>query len=195
MGYESKSDEALLRLVAEGDARALEACYDRHAQLVYNVIFRIVRSSDLADEILQETFWQVWQKADSFSGDGTAAAWLYRIARNKSLDLLRRQKARPQPLMTGTEQDEHRVWDTLSADDSDVEQALERRWDRQRVREALQLIPAEQRLCLELAYFEGMSQSQIAEYTDTPLGTIKTRIRMGVRKLERILRGYGYWDG
>lgn len=185
--YNVYSDEELLQLIAARDSKALESLYERHAQIVYNLIFRIVRNQEIADEILQESFWQVWQKANDFRG-GTAAAWFYRIARNKSLDQLRRQDARPQPLLTGSEQDEEEMWNTLSEPQYEVDHLVEQRWDRQAVHKALHAIPAEQRRCLELAYFEGMSQSQIAQLTDTPLGTIKTRIRLGLQKLEHLLR-------
>jgi RNA polymerase sigma-70 factor (ECF subfamily) len=188
------SDEALLQLIAQRDAAALETFYDRHAQTVYNLIMRIVRDAAIADELLQETFWQVWQAGGQgqFRSEGPALAWLCRIARNKSLDQLRRQKARPQPVLTESAEDEELLWDELVASDMTVERVAEQTWDWQYLRQALSKIPSEQRLCLELAYFEGMSQRQIAEYTATPLGTIKTRLRMGLEKLEYILRIAGY---
>lgn len=188
------SDEALLQLITKRDAAALETFYDRHAQTVYNLILRIVRDSAIADELLQETFWQVWQASGQgqFRSEGPALAWLCRIARNKSLDQLRRQKARPQPIITESEEAEELLWDELVISDVAVERVAERAWDWQYLRQALSRIPSEQRLCLELAYFEGMSQRQIAEYTATPLGTIKTRLRMGLEKLEYILRVAGY---
>ncbi len=192
MTYDQFADEALLEMIAERDPAALEELYDRHAQVVYNLVFRIVRNEAIANDILQETFWQVWQKACDFHGGGAAAAWLYRIARNKSLDQLRRRKARPQPALTHSEEEEQSLWTTLEDPQAEVEGVVERRTDQQRVRQALWQIPVEQRLCLELAYFEGMTQNQIAEYTETPLGTTKTRIRMGLQKLERILRASGY---
>ncbi|MCB0168145.1 MAG: sigma-70 family RNA polymerase sigma factor [Anaerolineae bacterium] len=186
------SDENLLQKIAQQDSAALELLYDRHAQTVFNLIGRIVRDMAIADELLQETFWQVWQQADRYRGEGSAAAWMYRIARNKSLDQLRRQKARPQPLETGSEADDQAVWDQLPADNAEVEPVVEQRRDSNAVRQALQEIPSEQRQCLELAYFEGMSQRQIAEHTATPLGTVKTRIKMGMEKMERFLRAEGY---
>ncbi|MBI1880305.1 MAG: sigma-70 family RNA polymerase sigma factor [Chloroflexi bacterium] len=188
-----RSDEVLLQLIVQRDALALEALYDRYAQTIYNLIVHIVQNPAIADELLQETFWQVWQACEQgqFRGEGAAAAWLCRIARNKSLDQLRRQKARPRPVETKSDEDEESLWSQFMAD-VEVERLTERSWDRQYLRQALDRIPSEQRLCLELAYFEGMSQRQIAEYTDTPLGTIKTRLRMGLEKLERILRVAGY---
>jgi RNA polymerase sigma-70 factor (ECF subfamily) len=193
MDYSQYSDELLLERIVQQDAGALAELYDRYAQIAYNMIVRIVRDVAVADEILQETFWQVWQKANEFSGRGAAAAWLYRIARNKSLDQLRRQKARPQPVETASEEEERALWDQLRSDDhAGVEDVIERRWDYRYLRQALSELPAEQRLCLELAYFEGMSQQRIAEYTNTPLGTVKTRLRIGLEKLERIFRSAGY---
>jgi RNA polymerase sigma-70 factor, ECF subfamily len=182
----------LLQMIADRDPAALEAFYDRHAQIVYNLSMRIVRDAAAADEVLQDTFWQVWQKAGEYRGGGAVAAWLYRIARNKSLDRLRREKVRPQvPVssMTGDEQD---AWATLPASTPSVEQEVGMAWQRQQLRAALREIPTEQRRCLELAYFDGMSQHQIATEMDTPVGTVKTRIRLGVAKLAQLLRATGF---
>jgi RNA polymerase sigma-70 factor (ECF subfamily) len=178
-------------MIARRDADALAALYDRHAQTVYNLIARIVQEPGTADEVLQDTFWQVWQKAGEFHGGGTAAAWLYRIARNKSLDQLRRLNARPQPILSDAAGDQS-IWSMIPATGAEVERITEHAWRRQHVLEALTNLPPDQRLCLELAYFEGMSQRQIAEHTATPIGTVKTRVRMGLEKLERMLRAAGY---
>lgn len=183
-----ESDEFLLSRIANKEDHALEALYDRHARTVYGLILRIVRTPALAEELLQETFWQVWEKADQYNGSGAAAAWLLRIARNKALDQLRRQKVRPQPATNAAEILEQIETPARTG----VEQQVTQDWDRQNIHQALTQIPEEQRLCLELAYFEGLSQQQIAEYTHTPLGTIKTRVRMGLNKLERLLRAVGY---
>jgi RNA polymerase sigma-70 factor (ECF subfamily) len=182
----------LLQLIVQRDSDALAELYDRHAQIVYNLIVRIVGDLAVADELLQETFWQAWQKSGEFSGRGVAAAWLYRIARNKSLDQLRRQKARPQPVETDSEEEEQALWEQLEANSIAIEKVVERRWDHTYLRQALAEIPDEQRLCLELAYFEGMSQQRIAEHINMPLGTVKTRLRLGLEKLERIFRAAGY---
>jgi RNA polymerase sigma-70 factor (ECF subfamily) len=188
--YSQHADEMLLDMIARRDADALTALYDRHAQTIYNMINRIIREPAVAAEVHQDTFWQVWQKAGEFHGAGAAAAWVYRIARNKSLDQLRRQKARPQVVATTLVEDEPGVLPP-PADTASVEQISEQAWKRQRVRRALGDIPIEQRLCLELAYYEGMSQREIAERVNISLGTVKTRIRLGLEKLERILRADG----
>jgi RNA polymerase sigma-70 factor, ECF subfamily len=184
------ADETLIGLIVQRDTEAMSAFYDRHAQTVYSLIVRIVREPAVAEEILQETFWQVWQKASDYHGGGSATAWLSRIARNKSLDQLRRQKIRPQIAESDLEEPELQAATATSS--GDVEQAADHLLKRQRLHQALATLPAEQRLCLELAYFEGMSQRELAEYTHAPLGTIKTRVRMGLEKMERLLLAAGY---
>lgn len=186
--YQNHTDEMLLRLVMRKDVRAYEALYDRHAQLVYSLVVRIVRDLPVAEELLQEIFWQVWQKAEQYEGSGSAMAWLYRIARNRALDQLRRQRARPQAMHSELEVLEHSPKFVGRSAESDVEQS----WRRQHVLQGLDNIPDDQRLCLELAYFEGLSQREISERINIPLGTIKTRMRSGMEKLERFLRGVGY---
>ncbi|HMN27619.1 MAG TPA: sigma-70 family RNA polymerase sigma factor [Caldilineaceae bacterium] len=189
--YTSYSDEALLRLVNRKDIRAYETLYDRHAQVVFNLLMRVMSDSAAAEELLQEVFWQIWQKADQDEGASPVAAWLYRVARNKALDFLRHRRARPQTVTSELETLNRSPRLASNRAENEVEQA----WRRQQVTQALESIPGEQRLCLELAYFEGMSQREIAERTKTPLGTIKTRMRLGMEKLERILRAVGYIEG
>jgi len=185
------TDEALLFRIARRDSRALAMLYGRHAQVIYNLIMRIVRESASADEILQDTFWQAWQKSGDFQA-GNAAAWLYRIARNKSLDWLRRQKTRPQPVSNF---DEPGMQPASTAAHTSIEQTIVRTWQQEHIRQALASLPAEQRQCLELAYFEGMSQRQIAEHMQTPVSTVKTRIQIALEKLERVMRAAGYRSG
>lgn len=189
--YANYSDATLLRLVHRKDARAYELLYDRHAQVMFNLVVRIVGDANAAEELLQEIFWLVWQKAETYDGSGAVGAWLYRIARNKALDHLRYVRARPQAAQSAAETLEHLPRFHTSSAETEVEQS----WRRQQVMQALENIPGEQRLCLELAYFEGLSQREIAERTNTPLGTIKTRMRIGMEKMERILRAVGYLEG
>ncbi|CAN5576276.1 hypothetical protein BH10CHL1_BH10CHL1_39240 [soil metagenome] len=181
------SDEILLQAVTKKDSRAFELLYDRHAAFVYNLLVCIVRNEGMAEELLQETFWQVWQKAGQYSGIGAGVAWIQQIARHKALDHLRGQKARPAILANDFDALEWALRYEPSA-----ESEFEQNWTCQQVRQALEHVPCEQRLCLELAYFEGLSHQEIAEQTNTPLGTIKTRIRLGMKKLERELLGRGY---
>ncbi len=183
----SLNDRELLARIRQQDTAAFEAFYDRHAATVYGLLQRIVQDRGVADDLLQETFWQVWEKAAQFTAAGSGASWLYRIARNKALDHLRRRQARPQaaePPEIG--------WELFLVGDEDVEEAVQRSWDREAVVAALAGLPAEQRRCLELAYFEGLSHREIAQTLSIPLGTVKTRLRMALEKLERALRAQGY---
>ena len=201
------SDEALLRLIADGDRHAFGLLYDRHASIIYGLILRIVRNRTVADDVLQDTFWQLWKRAAEYRGDGRAAAWLYRIARNRSLDALRYRKRTELHTVTALDASNDFSMSqnsglrqgnpllqliTASHSTSDTAVAFAQAERRRHVLEGLQSIPPEQRLCLELAYFEGMSQQQIADYANVPLGTVKTRMRMGLAKLEHFLRSQGY---
>ncbi|MBX3014946.1 MAG: sigma-70 family RNA polymerase sigma factor [Caldilineaceae bacterium] len=193
MNLTKLSDEQLLQLVAGRDVEAFETLYERHAPVIYNLILRIVREPRTAEELVQESFWQVWQKAGDFRGTGAGAAWLYRIARNRALDRLRQHSARPQTL-TWEPEEQAPLMDRYAQVPS-VETTVEQRWQQQQVRQSLAAIPEEQRVILELAYFEGMTQSEIAEHLALPIGTIKSRIRLGVEKLERLLASTGLGRG
>lgn len=199
MNYSRFPDETLIELIKHQDAEAFEELYQRHCQIVHNLVVRIVSERATADEIVQESFWQAWKKAKDFRGSGAPAAWLYRIARNKSLDFVRKRKRELQPRAmaadaNGMEQAAPPALPTVgvSLQPSLVEKQVTQDLDRQHLLRALTSIPGDQRICLELAYYEGFSQSQIAQQLGIPLGTVKTRVRMGLEKLEHILRAAGY---
>ncbi len=175
-----------MRLVAQGETAAYELFYDRHAQVVYSLLVRIVRERPIADELLQETFLQVWRNAEHYRGSGAAAAWLLRIARNRALDELRRQKARPQRAQVELSQAE--FGQPLDRSGPDLQGHL----DQRQVQQALATLPEDQRTCLELGYFDGLTQREIAEQLNLPTGTVKSRMRLALEKLERVLRGQGY---
>jgi RNA polymerase sigma-70 factor, ECF subfamily len=189
--YNDYPDETLLGLVHRQDVRAYELLYDRHAQVVYNLLIRIVLEASAAEEVMQEVFGVVWQRADPYQGTGTVAAWLYRIARNKGIDRLRQQRVRSQAAPAAIETLERPLRHFTNSAENEVEQS----WRRQQVTQALESIPDEQLRCMELAFFDGLSQREIAARTRTPLGTVKTRMRIGMEKLERILRAVGYIEG
>lgn len=176
------TDKMLLDQIIERDSAALEQLYDRHAGPVYHLILRIVKVERLAEEILQDVFWRAWENATAFRGDGEVAAWLYRIARNRSLDELRKTVHK-----TEVAHDDF----TMEQASTNVERTVQRRWTQTTVQDALKNIPPEQRDCLQLAYFGGMSQSAIATELDLPLGTVKTRTRLGMQKLANLLQQAG----
>jgi RNA polymerase sigma-70 factor (ECF subfamily) len=183
-----QSDEALLQLVAQRNLAAYELLYRRHAQVMFNLIARVVRDSATAEELLQDVFWQIWEHAHQYRGSGAALAWMMRVARNRSLDELRRQRVRPSTVSADAAEVEN------VADVTTTEETVEMQMRRAQVQRALDSIPEDQRLCLELAYFEGLSQREIAEQTNLAVGTIKSRIRIGLEKIERLLRGSGVRD-
>ena len=183
-----QSDERLLQLVAQHNLPAYELLYRRHAQLLFNLIARIVHDQATAEDVLQDAFWQIWENAHRYRGSGAALAWMTRVARNRALDQLRLQLVRPPSISADAEEVE------AVADPVTTEEAAEIQIRRAQVQRALAAIPEDQRICLELAYFEGLSQREIAEQTNMALGTIKSRIRIGLEKLERLMRGSGVRD-
>ncbi|MCB9159238.1 MAG: sigma-70 family RNA polymerase sigma factor [Caldilineaceae bacterium] len=185
--FQDSADDVLLRRIAEQDVAAYEEFYRRYAAQAYGVIVRIVHERAVADELLQEVFWQVWRSAAQYRG-GNGAAWLMQIARNRSLDQLRRRQARP-----ALQDAPDRVVEELAGRDETTPDALfELAARRAHVKSALAQIPPEQRVCIELAYFEGLTHQQIATQTGVAAGTIKSRLRLGLEKLEHLLRGQGY---
>jgi RNA polymerase sigma-70 factor, ECF subfamily len=177
------SEPELLARAGRGDADALEALYRRHGPRAMGVALRVLRQRSDAEEVLQETFIEVWRRAREYSPSrGTVEAWLLTIARTRAIDRLRSRAARgrmveaksAEPTESGP-----KLPDALSA-------AAE---DAQRVQAALLSLPSEQRMALELAYWEGLSQTEIAKRTGQPLGTVKTRVRLALLKLAGLLAG------
>ena len=184
---ESVQTSALLPAVARGDAAALEALYDRHSSTLYAVLLRILGNPEDAQEVLQEVFVKAWTNARMFdAARGSEVAWLISIARSRGIDRLRSRKIR-----TDRENDAGREVSlhATHVDATGAESAI-RSQERIAVRGALAELPEAQRIALELAYFEGMSQTEIAERLREPLGTIKTRMQLGMKKLRERLRAY-----
>jgi RNA polymerase sigma-70 factor (ECF subfamily) len=173
-------DASLLRRMAAGDEEALGTFYDRWHPLVHGVVMRILKQRVDVEDTVEETFWQAWRQAARYlPSRGAVQTWLLTIARSRALDRARAVKRRhEEPLVAddGTEVAQQIVEGDPSLD----AEAAERR---RIVLAALAELPAEQREVLELGYFAGLSQSEIAEHTGTPLGTIKTRVRLALQKL------------
>lgn len=183
---EATRDEELIVSVASGNRRAFEELYERYASLVFGLALKMLGNREVAEEAVQEIFWRVWQRAKSFERGRSFAPWLFGIAHNYCIDELRRRRARPQPVY---EDDEHPVLSSI-ADEADVADAALQGEQRRIVVNALRELPREQREALELAYFGGLTQQEIAERLGNPLGTIKTRIRLGLQKLRQTLQGH-----
>ncbi len=178
----------LLPAIARGDVSAFEALYDRHASTIYAVLLRILCNSDDAQEVLQETFVKAWTSAKMFDAvRGSEIAWLISIARSRGIDRLRSRKIRVEREdEAGREIAVRGAFVDRSTGDDHAIQAQER----VAVRGALAELPEAQRIALELAYFEGLSQSEIAERLGEPLGTIKTRMQLGMKKLRDRLQPF-----
>jgi RNA polymerase sigma-70 factor, ECF subfamily len=177
-------DAALVLRVARGDERALGALYDRWSPLVFSLCAHILGDDDEAEEAVEETFWQAWRQAARYdAGRGAVSTWLTTIARSRALDRLRaRRRRQEQPMTNLAETDRAQVDATVRRSDDPARDA-ELTERRSLVRQALLALPLEQREVIELAYFRGFSQSEIAEHTGQPLGTTKTRVRLAMEKL------------
>ncbi|MHB8619815.1 MAG: RNA polymerase sigma factor [Chloroflexota bacterium] len=180
-------DEELVRLVASGDSQALALLYQRYAGAVYSLACRTVNDREVAEEILNETFVRVWRQAPSFdTRRGKFSSWLLSVARNLGIDELRSRRARPQRAESVADRE---VSADLADQHADVEEEVWQSQRRQLIRQAMARLPESQRETIELAYFQGLSQSEISQRLGQPLGTTKTRMRLGLQKLrDQLLR-------
>jgi RNA polymerase sigma-70 factor (ECF subfamily) len=178
-GVESRaSDAALIQKIVQRDESALAALYDRYASLLSSLLNRILRDTQASEEILQDVFYQLWRNAAQFDpARGSLPGWLAVIARNRAISRLRRRNP--------SEGDE--LLETTVIVPANLENALAQQQLLGRVKGALENLSSEQRAAIELAYFEGLTHSEIASKTGDPLGTVKTRIRSAVESLKRNL--------
>ncbi len=179
-------DRALLEQVIAGDLVAFERLYDRYARPVYSLAYRILGDPADAEELLQETFVKVWQQAARYDPRrGTFGSWLMSIAYNLAIDALRTRSRRP-PRADFVDLGDLPLYDIDEA--TIVYEAAEVSELRDRVRQAMAQLPEPQRQAIELAYFAGLSHTEIAAVLGEPVGTIKTRLRLGMQKLQLLLR-------
>jgi RNA polymerase sigma-70 factor, ECF subfamily len=187
LGYAQTSDEELMAMVVERRTEAFEALYDRYAGVSYSLALRIVGDRGSAEEVVQDTFVAVWQRAETYNAEyGKLYSWLLRITRNRARDELRRR--RPAAAAQGfSPRPPEEVRDTapgpaeVEEDDARIAEM------RSVVSRALEGLPGDQREVLEMAYLQGLSQREISESTGVPLGTVKTRTRLALRKLRQVL--------
>lgn len=179
------ADHALLRRMADGDESALAALYDGWSERVHTLAFWILKDPDEAEDVVEETFWQLWRTASRYDDKRSASAtWIMMIARSRALDRLRSRRRRadwsaaPSTVYAMLDQNGGLSSAVQDADLASTEGHAE-------LATALSALPAEQRTALELAYFEGLSHGEIAERTSQPLGTVKTRIRLAMQKLRQ----------
>jgi RNA polymerase sigma-70 factor (ECF subfamily) len=176
------SDEALVALVARGDEPALAELYDRVGRIAYGLALRIVRDERLAEDAVQEGFLAVWRTAASFRAErAKASTWILTLVHRRAVDLVRREeRRRAEPL---PDEIPMRAGDSSTPTD----EAAWLRYERERVQAALSQLPDMQREAIELAYYGGYSQSELAERLGVPLGTIKSRMFAGLARLRELL--------
>jgi RNA polymerase sigma-70 factor (ECF subfamily) len=180
-------DAELIARAAAGDARALEAFYDRYARLVFAFALRILGDRGLAEEVLQEAFFRVWQRGGAYHPSrGAPVTWLLSITHNLAIDEVRKRRRRPQ---RSDDDDLDTVLAGIAAGGPSVEDEVGLGEAGAALRAALARLPPAQRSAIELAYFQGLSQREIALAQGAPLGTIKTRIQLGMAKLRGELVG------
>ena len=181
--HEGLSDEELLRLIVQRGRDALEVLYDRYAVAVYSLAMHMLRDMGAAEEVTQDTFFNVWRRASSYSPErGKVRAWLFSIGHHRIIDEFRRRRRREQSqvlfdvdLIQQTDE---------SGDPSKYAMAQLRRSD---IKEALTVLRPEQREVVVLAYYGGLTHSEIAERLEQPLGTVKTRMRLALKKLRNTM--------
>lgn len=178
----------LLAAVNRGDLHAFEELYDRHSGIVYALLLRILGNAEDAQEVLQETFIKAWADSHRYDASrGSEVAWLISIARSRGIDRLRSRRVRATRESEAGREISIRSSFVENRTGSDQAVASQ---ERSAVRGALADLPEAQRIALELAYFEGLSQSEIAERLGEPLGTIKTRMQLGMKKLRERLKAF-----
>ena len=183
-------DESLVKRVADGDAAALETLYDRYGQPVYSLALRIVRDPETAEELTQEVFVRLWRYAATFDpARGRFPGWLLGIAHNLSLNEVRRWQSRPQKADLPGDDDE-RAYDPVD-ESADSAEAAWLNIRREAIVGAMKQLPEAQQRAIELAFFGGYTHLEIANMLGDPLGTIKSRIRIGMQRLKQLLLAQG----
>jgi RNA polymerase sigma-70 factor (ECF subfamily) len=177
-------DAGILRLIARQNSEALGVLYDRYGRLVYSIALHAVGNSETAEEIVQDVFTRIWDKAQTYdAAQAKVSTWLVTITRNRSIDELRRNKVRP-------EESSVDISDLLQLTDHHnpgPEAVADHHWKQKSIHDAIATLPADQQQVLALAYFKGLSHSEIAEALHEPLGTVKTRLRLAMQKLRQVL--------
>ena len=188
MDYTTLRDDELMDRLGSRDLAAFEALYDRYGDLVYSVCLRVVGDTYIAEDVAQDVFVRVWRRPEQFDvRRGKFVTWLLSVARNRSIDHRRSQSRRMRhEALPSTDEEE----DVLPSEDARDDPALQTVLADEcaAVRSALAVLPPEQKLAIQLAYFGGLTQQEIANKLGQPLGTVKTRIRLGMQKMRGSLQ-------
>jgi len=182
----SLHDEALIELIVRRDGEALGALYDRYGRLVFAVALRITGDREIAEEVTQDVFHNAWQGAGGFRvGSGTCSAWLMGITRHRAIDATRSRRFRAR-----AREDDLTIEYPSSAENDPLYQ-VDQQLTREMIRSALNELPQNQRQTIELAYYGNLTGAEIAERLGEPLGTVKTRMRLGMQKLRALFTQRG----
>src|SRR5262245_52005708 len=182
--YAQLDDEALVRLLVRQDVLALEALYHRYSRPIFSLALKILGDREVVEEVVQEVFLRLWTRAFGYDPQrGKLLSWLLTITHHRAIDELRRRRGQPE--IDGLQEQQAAVEET----GADPSKALTQVEEREAVQRALEALPEAQRRPIELAYYGGMTQVEIAALLHEPLGTIKTRMRLGMQKLRQLLGG------
>ena len=183
MDYSALTDEEIIARLKNDESWAMSVLYDRYARLVFSLALKILNDRGAAEETVQEVFVKVWKRCREYDARrGKFSSWLTGIAHNHAIDELRRRRVRP----SASEGDDDAMDTVLDEGPAPLDLAVQS-LERRRIVDALRGIPQEQRRAIELAYFEGLTQQEISDRLGQPLGTIKTRMRLGMQKLKTLL--------
>ena len=183
--YQVLEDQELLVRIADGEKDALEAIYDRYSSAVYSLARYMLRSEAVAEEATQDVFLNIWLKAASYNSTrGQPKTWIMSVAHHKIIDLIRSRKR----ASAAADPKEYETLDLLPSDSVATDEAVVQNLEAERVRNALDKLPPAQQEVITLAYYGGLSQSEIAARLGQPLGTVKTRARLALQKLREELR-------
>lgn len=183
--YKALGDQALMERLTYQDLTAFRTLYNRYSSLVYSASLRVLRDASLAEDMVQEIFLRIWRKPESYVATrGKFATWLTSVTRNRAVDAIRSRNRRYRHETASPEEQE---WDVPGDERDDPALTAEMSDQRRMILTALSGLPAEQRQVIELAYFGGLTQQEISDKLDQPLGTVKTRIRLGMQKLKAAL--------
>ena len=182
MDVRALADEELIPLMARGEARAFEAIYERHSGAAYSLAYRMVGARASAEDVTQEAFMNLWRSGAHYDrARGSVRTWILGIVHHRAIDALRRNQVHAK-----RRADDETAAERLEAPDR-VEDDVARRDEATIVRHAMEILPADQLKVIELAYFGGFTHTEIAELVDTPIGTVKGRMRLGLRKMREAL--------
>lgn len=181
------ADAELMHLIAQKDAAALEQLYERYERPMYAFAYRIVKDAMMAEEVVQELFLRIWNAAERFDfSQGKVTTWMFTVTRNISIDLLRkRQRRMPEPLAPAEQ------LDILADAKQNTETEVENKWVGEQIKAALENLNEDQQQVVEWIYYQGYTQQEVADLHAIPLGTVKSRVRLALKQLQKSLSDIG----